>query len=359
MKNGLFRVGAALGSATLMIVGLSGCQSNPVSPSASDSGAIAPGMTVNVYSARHYDSDAALFKRFSTQSGIKINVVEGKDDELIERIKNEGVNSPADIFITVDAGRLWRAEQKQLFQAVESKVLEQRIPANLRHPSGYWFGLTKRTRVIAYNKGKVQPSQLLTYEALADSKWKGKVCVRSSNNVYNQSLLGSMIESKGGAATEAWAKGLVLNFARPPQGGDIDQIKAIAVGECEVGLVNHYYYLRMQEGQNPKNRELAAKVGLFFPNQGDRGTHVNISGAGLVANAPHRDSAIKFLEFLTTPEAQESFALGNDEYPVVADVPLPKPLKAFGTFKMDVVNVSAYGRNSPEAVKIADRVGWK
>jgi iron(III) transport system substrate-binding protein len=359
MKNCLFRVGVALGSAALLASGLSGCQSKPMSPKTSGSGTIAPERTVNVYSARHYDSDAALFKKFSAQSGIKINVVEGQDDELIERIKTEGVNSPADVFITVDAGRLWRAEQKQLFQAVDSKVLEQRIPANLRHPKGYWFGLTKRARAIAYSKDKVQPSQLSTYEALAAPQWKGKVCVRSSNNVYNQSLLGSMIESKGAAATEVWAKGLVQNFARPPQGGDIDQIKAIAVGECEVGLVNHYYYLRMQEGKNPKNRELAAKVNLFFPNQGDRGTHINISGAGVVANAPHRAAAIEFLEFLTTSEAQKDFAQGNDEYPVVADAPLPPPLKGFGKFKTDVVNVSAYGRNSPEAVKIADRAGWK
>ncbi len=364
MKQCLLQVGAVLGSLTLLASGLSGCQSKPIASSSSGSGTsgsgvIASDSVVNVYSARHYDSDAALFKKFSTQSGIKINVVEGQDDDLIERIKNEGVNSPADVFITVDAGRLWRAEQKQLFQTVSSKVLEQRIPANLRHPKGYWFGLTKRARVIAYSKNKVQPSQLSTYEALADPQWKGKVCVRGSNNVYNQSLLGSMIESKGAAATETWAKGLVQNFARPPQGGDIDQIKAIAVGQCEVALVNHYYYLRMQQGQNPKNRELAAKVSLFFPNQGDRGTHINISGAGVVANAPHRATAIKFLEFLTTAEAQEDFAQGNDEYPVVADAPLPKPLKAFGTFKTDVINVSAYGRNSPEAVKIADRVGWK
>jgi iron(III) transport system substrate-binding protein len=314
---------------------------------------------VNVYSARHYDSDAELFAKLTQESGIKVNVVEGKDDELIERLKTEGVSSPADVFITVDAGRLWRAEKNGLFQPIQSKVLDERIPANLRHPKGLWFGLTKRARVIAYSKAKVKPAQLSTYEALAQPQWKGKVCVRSSNNVYNQSLLGSMIESKGVATTEAWAKGLVQNFARPPQGGDIDQIKAIAVGECEVALVNHYYYLRLQQSKKAENQALAAKVGIFFPNQGDRGTHVNISGVGVTTHAPHKAAAIRFIEFLTGPEAQKVFAEGNDEYPAVPNTPLPESLKAFKTFKTDTINVSAYGRNSETAVKIADRVGWK
>lgn len=349
------------------MVGLVGCQSSSEGPDApgatvpndASSSVNASDGVVNVYSSRHYDSDAALFKKFSEESGIKINVVEGKDDELIERIKNEGVNSPADVFITVDAGRLWRAEQQKLFQPVKSSVLEERIPANLRHPEGYWFGLTRRARVIAYDSDKVQPTQLSTYEALAEPQWKGRVCVRSSGNVYNQSLLGSMIESKGVAATETWAKGLAQNLARPPQGGDTDQLKAIAAGQCDVALVNHYYYLRLQQDKDPKNRELVSKVKLFFPNQGDRGTHINISGAGIVANAPHKASALKFLEFLTTPETQESFGQGNNEYPAATNAPLPEPLKAFGTFKTDIINVNTYGRNSPEAVKISDRVGWK
>jgi iron(III) transport system substrate-binding protein len=334
---------------------LGGCQ--PQSELSRSSGA--KERVVNVYSARHYDSDDALFKQLTKESGLKVNVVEGQDDELIERIKTEGANSPVDVFITVDAGRLWRAQEKGLFQPIQSKILEQRIPANLRHPKGLWFGLTKRARAIVYNKTKVKPSQLSTYEALAQPQWKGKVCVRSSNNVYNQSLLGSMIESKGAAATEAWAKGLVQNFARPAQGSDTDQIKAVAVGTCDVALANHYYFLRLQDSKKPETQKLAAKVGIFFPNQSDRGTHVNISGAGVAAHAPHKQEAIQFLEFLTSPEAQKLFAEGNDEYPVVANVPIPAPLKAFGTFKTDTVNVSAYGRNSPEAVKIADRAGWK
>ncbi len=315
--------------------------------------------TVNVYSARHYDTDEALYQRFTEETGIEVNVVEGKDDELIERLKSEGESSPADLFITVDAGRLWRAEEQDLFQPIDSAILKERVPENLRHPDGDWFGLTKRARIIVYNKEKVQPAQLSTYEDLADPKWKGKVCIRSSSNVYNQSLLGSMIESKGAAATETWAKNLVSNFARPPQGGDTDQIKAVAVGECDVTVVNHYYLSRLQASQDPQDQELAGKVGAFFPNQGDRGTHVNISGVGLTRNAPHKEAAIQFVEYLTTPDAQTAFAKGNEEFPIVEAVPLPENLKAFGSFKVDAVNVSAYGRNSPEAVKIADRVGWK
>ncbi|HEY9824631.1 MAG TPA: Fe(3+) ABC transporter substrate-binding protein [Stenomitos sp.] len=358
MNQRNFRICFTSAATIGLLSSLFGCQSNSTSPVGEKSPS-SPESVVNVYSARHYDTDAELFARLTQESGIKINVVEGKDDELIERLKTEGANSPADVFITVDAGRLWRAEQNKLFQPIQSQVLTERIPANLRHPQGLWFGLTKRARVIAYRKDKVQPSQLSTYEALAQPQWKGKVCVRSSNNVYNQSLLGSMIASRGAAATETWAKGLVQNFARPPQGGDIDQIKAVAVGECDVAIVNHYYYVRLAESKKSEDRAVAAKVGLFFPNQGDRGTHVNISGVGVVANAPHKEAAIKFIEFLTSPEAQKTFASGNDEYPAVPNTPLPESLKAFKTFKTDTINVSAYGQNSPEAVKIADRVGWK
>jgi iron(III) transport system substrate-binding protein len=314
---------------------------------------------LNVYSARHYDSDDLIYKKFTDETGIKVNVVAGKDDELIERIKNEGAQSPADVFITVDAGRLWRAQQQALFQPVKSQTLEQRIPSSLRHPEGYWFGLTKRARVIVYNKVKVKPASLSTYEALAQPQWKGKVCIRSSSNVYNQSLLGSMLATDGEKSTQTWAQGLVKNLARAPQGGDTDQIKAVAEGQCDVAVVNHYYLVRLQQSKNAKNQETATKVGVFFPNQSDRGTHVNISGAGVVANAPHKEAAIRFLEFLTSKEAQNVFAQDNEEFPVVADVPLSTALKPLGTFKADAVNVSTYGQNSDAAVKIADRAGWK
>lgn len=343
------RPGYLLLSVGLLIGLIQGCQTAASTSS----------RELNVYSARHYDSDDLIYKKFTDETGIKVNVVAGKDDELIERIKNEGAQSPADVFITVDAGRLWRAQQKSLFQPVKSQTLEQRIPASLRHPEGYWFGLTRRARVIVYNKAKVKPAALSTYEALAQPQWKGKVCIRSSGNVYNQSLLGSMLATEGEQATQTWAKGLVQNLARAPQGGDTDQIKAVAEGQCDVAVVNHYYLVRLQQSKNAKNRETAAKVGVFFPNQGDRGTHVNISGAGVVANAPHKNAAIRFIEFLTSKEAQNVFAQDNEEFPVVADVPLSTALKPLGTFKADTINVSTYGQNSEAAVKIADRAGWK
>lgn len=314
---------------------------------------------VNVYSARHYDTDQALYDNFTEQTGIQVNVIEGKEDELLERIKSEGANSPADVFITVDAGRLWRAEEEDILQPIASPVLEKAIPSNLRHPDDLWFGLTERARIIVYNKKEVKPSELSTYEALAEPQWKGRVCVRSSTNVYNQSLLGSMVESEGVEATENWAKGLVANFAREPEGGDIDQIKAVAAGQCDVAITNHYYVARLAKSADPQEQATANQVGVFFPNQNGRGTHINISGAGVVADAPHKENAVKFLEYLVSPEAQKIFAEGNNEYPIVAGAATAPILNGYGDFKSDSINVSAYGRNSPEAVKIADRAGWK
>lgn len=314
---------------------------------------------VNVYSARHYDTDEVLYDNFTEQTGVRVNVIEGKEDELLERIKSEGTNSPADVFITVDAGRLWRAEEEGVLQPMTSSTLEKAIPRNLRHPDGLWFGLTERARIIVYNKERVKPSELSTYEALAEPQWKGRVCVRSSTNVYNQSLLGSMIASEGVEATENWAKRLVANFAREPEGGDTDQIKAVAAGQCDVAIANHYYVARLAKSADPQEQAAANQVGVFFPNQSGRGTHINISGAGVVADAPNQGNAVKFLEYLVSPEAQKIFAEGNNEYPVVAGVATAPILDSYGDFKSDSINVSAYGRNSPEAVKIADRVGWK
>lgn len=314
---------------------------------------------VRVYSARHYDTDQALYKDFTQQTGIEVKLLESKDNELLERIKNEASNPQADVLITVDAGRLWRAEQANLLQSISSNQLDEKIPENLRHPDGLWFGLTKRVRMLIYNKAKVKPEELSTYEALAEPAWKKRVCVRSSNNIYNQSLLGSFIESKGEAETEQWAKDLVANFARPPKGGDVDQIKAVAAGQCDVAIVNHYYVARLAQSENSKNRAIIEKVGVFFPNQKDRGTHVNISGAGVVANAPHKEHAIAFMEYLTSPEAQKVFAEANNEYPAVIGVDVSPTLKEYGEFKSDTINVSAYGRNNPEATKIADRAGWQ
>lgn len=312
------------------------------------------GGQVNIYSSRHYNTDDQLYDGFTEQTGIKVNLIEGKDDELIERIKSEGTNSPADILITVDAGRLWRAVQADIFAPVDSDILEEKIPPNLQDPENKWFGYSKRARVIIYNKDKVNPDQLSTYEDLADPKWKDKFIVRSSGNIYNQSLVAGMVEVQGEEATSDWIKGLVANFARPPQGNDTSQIEDVAAGIADLTLANTYYIARYED-----NLEIFEKVGVFFPNQDDRGTHVNISGAGMLKNAPHTENAIAFLEYLATPEAQEFFALGNNEYPVVEGTPVNDVVKSFGEFKEDTTNVSAYGKNNADAVKIMDRSGWK
>jgi iron(III) transport system substrate-binding protein len=313
---------------------------------------------VNVYSSRHYDTDQRLYDGFTKETGIEVNLIEGDADQLIERIRAEGRNSPADLLITVDAGRLWRAEQAGILQPVPSPVLKERIPASLRHPEGLWFGVSKRVRIIIYAKGRVRPDEIKTYEDLADPKWRNRICMRSSTNVYNQSLVASMIEADGLEKTEQWAKGLVANFAQPPEGADTDQIKAVAAGECDVSVVNHYYLVRLIESDDPDDRALAAKIGIVFPNQDGRGAHANISGAGVTVNAPDKANAIKFLEYLTTDQAQIYFTQGNYEFPAVAGVPLEPALARLGDFKTDQINASKYGANNAEAVKLMDRVGW-
>jgi iron(III) transport system substrate-binding protein len=317
---------------------------------------------LNLYSSRHYQTDEALYAGFTRQTGIRINRVEGGEDALIERIRNEGSRSPADVLITVDAGRLWRAEQMGLFQPVKSAVLESRIPANLRHPEGRWFGFSIRTRVIAYDKASIKPGDIKTYEDLADPKWRGKLCVRSGSHVYNLSLLSSTIGHFGEAKAESWARGIVANFARSPKGGDSDQIAAVAAGECQLALVNTYYYARFLRSEKPADKIVTQKVGLIFPNQakGDRGAHVNISGGGVMKNAPNRDNAIRFLEYLASEEAQRYFADGNNEWPAVPGVRVQNAaLASLGRFDYDVRNVAVLGRNQAEAQRIADRAGWK
>lgn len=315
---------------------------------------------VNLYSARHYDTDVALYDAFTEQSGIAVNLIEGDADQLIERIKAEGRNSPADVLITVDAGRLWRAEEAGLLQPVSSPVLEEAIPAELRHPEGKWFGLSQRLRGVVYAKDRVEPSEITSYEGLADPKWQGRLCIRSSSNVYNQSLVASMIEANGVEATETWAQGLVDNLARPPQGGDTDQIKAVAAGECGIALANSYYFARMLASEDAADRETVARLGWVFPNQEDRGTHVNISGAGIVAAAPNAAQALAFLEYLASNEAQTLFARGNNEYPVVAGAALDNPaLEQLGSFKADPLDAALYGEHQAEAQRALDRAGWK
>jgi iron(III) transport system substrate-binding protein len=313
---------------------------------------------VNIYSSRHYDTDQRLYDEFTKETGIEVNRIEGDADQLIERIRAEGRNSPADILITVDAGRLWRAEQAGILQPVSSPVLKERIPDSLRHPDGLWFGVSKRVRIIIYAKDRVQPDEIKTYEDLADPKWRNRICMRTSTNVYNQSLVASMIEADGLEKTEQWAKGLVANFARQPEGADTDQIKAVAAGECDVSVVNHYYLVRLIESDDPDDRAVAARIGIVFPNQAGRGAHANISGAGVTVNAPDKANAIKFLEYLVTDQAQIYFTQGNYEFPAVAGVPLDPALGRLGDFKTDQINASKYGANNAEAVKLMDRVGW-
>jgi len=313
---------------------------------------------VNVYSARHYDSDDVLFARFEEETNIRVNRIEGDSDELIARMKAEGANSPADIFMTVDVGRLWRADEAGLLAPVESEVLEARIPEFLRHPEGHWFGLSQRARIIWYAKDRV-PSPPNTYEALADEAYRGQICIRSSSNVYNQSLLASIIEVHGEEAARNWAAGVRANMAREPQGGDTDQLRAIVSGECDIAVANTYYFVRALVGEVDGLSEGTEAIGWVWPNQNDRGAHTNIAGAGLTANAPNRDEAVRFLEFLASDFAQEHFANQNNEYPAVPGVALGEGVAQLGYFIPDNTTPRvSYGANAPRAQAIFNEVGW-
>ncbi len=315
---------------------------------------------LNLYSSRHYHTDEALYGNFTKQTGIKINRIEAAEDALIERIRNEGARSPADVLITVDAGRLWRAEQAGLFQPVKSAVLESRIPASFREPGGHWFGFSLRARVIAYDKTKVKPGDITSYEQLAEPRWKGRICARSGSNIYNLSLLAAIVERLGEAKAEDWARAVRANLARDPRGGDTDQLRAVAAGECELAISNQYYWARLARSDKAEDRAIAERVGLIFPNQKTWGTHVNVSGAGVMRNAPNRDNAVRFLEYLASDEAQRYFADGNNEWPAVPAVRIDNPaLAALGELTYDPLNVAVLGRNQPVAQKIFDRVGWK
>ena len=315
-----------------------------------------PGI-VNVYTARHYDTDLALYDRFTEETGIDVNLIEGNSDGLIERIRNEGEFSPADLLITVDAGRLWRAQQAGVFQPVESAVLSERIPAHLREAEGHWFGLSKRARVIVYNKAAGLPSGIARYEDLTDRRLEGQVCMRSSGNIYNLSLLAALIAHNGEAAAEAWARGVVANFRRPPQGNDTAQLRAVAAGECGASLANSYYLGRLLGAEAPADRAVAAKLGVLFPNQGGRGAHVNISGGGVARHAPNRANAIAFLEYLTGDFAQRLFAEGNNEHPIRGAA--TGPVAALGAFEEDALDAAVLGANQALAVQVFDRAGWQ
>lgn len=314
---------------------------------------------VNIYNARHYGTDDQLWKGLTAATGIKANVVSGNHDELIQRMATEGANSPADLFITVDAGRLAFAVDKGVFQPVTSPALESVIPANLRDPSGLWYGMAMRARVIMYDKAKVKPGDIATYEDLADPKWKGQILIRSSTNVYNLSLMGSLLAVHGPEKTEEWCKGLVANLARPPEGGDTDQIKGVAAGVGSLAVSNTYYLARLGSSGKPDEQAVFDKIGVIFPNQGDRGTHVNVSGVGVAKSAPNNANAIKTMEYLASPDAQRYFADVSLEYPVNPAVKPHPVLAAFGEFKRDQLNAATYAANSAEVAKIADRCGWK
>lgn len=339
----------------LALIALVGC--TPVDKK--DQGIISSEKEVNVYTHRHYEVDQDLYKRFEEETGIQVNVVKASADELIVRLENEGSKSPADLLVTVDAGRLVLAQEKGLLQPVNSEVLNKNIPSYLRDPEGYWFGQTVRARMLVYAKDRVNLDSLSTYEALVDPHWKGRILTRSSSNIYNQSLLASVIAHHGSDGAEKWAAGVLANFARKPKGNDRDQIIGLAAGQGDVAIVNSYYIGKLLESDDAGQKAAAEAVGVFFPNQSNRGTHINISGAGVTAHAPNRENAIRLLEFLSTPEIQSVFAAANAEYPAHPEAKLSELLISWGEFKRDTLNLRNLGTLNSEAVEIFDRVGWK
>ncbi|WP_428608661.1 Fe(3+) ABC transporter substrate-binding protein [Sedimenticola sp.] len=314
---------------------------------------------VNVYSARKEALIKPLLDQFSSESGIQVNLVTGKADALLKRLTSEGANSPADLFITTDAGRLHRAKEADVLQPVSSDILSAAIPSHYRDPEGFWHGLSVRARVVTYIKDRIDPQQLSTYEALTDPQWKGRICIRGSGNIYNQSLVASLIAANGEAATQEWADGFVKNFARDPKGGDRDQVKAAAAGVCDLAIINTYYLGAMINSKDEGERAAASKVALFWPNQANRGTHVNVSGAGVTRSAKNKAAAIQLLEFLVNEKSQAWYASVNHEYPVRPGVAWSETLKQWGTFKADTLNLSQLGKNNPTAVRLMDKAGWK
>jgi iron(III) transport system substrate-binding protein len=322
---------------------------------------------LNLYSARHYPTDEALYSDFSKATGIKINRVDSDDAGILARLKSEGSASPADVILLVDAARLWKGEVDSLFMPVQSKILESTVPAQLRaKPTDAggtaWFGLSTRARVVVYDKLKVARQEVDNYEKLAEPQNKGRLCIRSGSHPYNLSLFGAMTEHLGPAKTELWLKGLVDNMARSPKGGDTDQIKAVASGECAVAVTNTYYLARLMRSSNPAEKAVAERVGVVFPNQASWGTHINVAGGAVARYSKNTDNALKFLEYLVSPEAQNHFANGNNEWPVVAGLKLDNPaLKAMtgGGFKSELIPISAVGMNQIKVQQMLDRVGFK
>jgi iron(III) transport system substrate-binding protein len=321
--------------------------------------AAAPAGHVNVYSARHYDSDRFLYDLFKQQTGIEVRVLSAGGDQLVSRLQVEGEETEADLIVAADAGNLWRVKDAGLLQPVTTPTLEAAVPARLHDPEGFWWAFSKRARVIVYRKDAVDPAEIASMDDLARPRFRGQVCARSSTNVYNLSLLASRIARLGADNARAWAAGVRANFAREPEGGDIQQIQAIAAGECQVAISNHYYFARLATSEDPENRAVAEKVGILFPDQNGAGTHVNISGAGIGAYAKRKENAIALMEFLVSDETQRQLAPLNIEYPIRDDIPPSETLAAFGDFKEEDVPLSALGEHQAEAAEIFEAVGWR
>ncbi|TCD06782.1 extracellular solute-binding protein [Erythrobacteraceae bacterium CFH 75059] len=313
---------------------------------------------VNLYTARHYDSDQALYDRFTQLTGIRVNVLDGNADQLIARLQSEGARSPADVFITADAGTLWRAQQAGLFQPATSAQLD-RLPANLREPAGNWYPFARRARIVAYNPDRVRADEVDTYEELAGPRFRGRLCVRSSDNIYNLSLMGALIEAWGEPRALDWARGIVANMARPPEGGDRDQIRAVAAGVCDVAITNSYYFIRMENGEDANDRAIASRLRLAFPSLNGQGTHVNISGGGVLANAPNKANAVRLLEFFASPEAQQHIARHNNEFPASPDVSAPAPVDRYASFTANPMPVAAFAARQPRAQALMSEAGWR
>ncbi|MBY0123675.1 Fe(3+) ABC transporter substrate-binding protein [Bacillus sp. S/N-304-OC-R1] len=349
-------------ASALLTVGLAGC-------GASDNGSEgektakepkkAEDGVVNIYTARHYEADNEVYKRFTEETGIKVNVVKGEAEELIERLKREGESTQADLFITVDGGVLANAKNNDVLQPVHSDIIDKNVPANLRDKDDNWIGMSTRARVIVYSKDRVSPDELSTYEALTDAKWKGKVLARSSTSLYNQSLLASFIELNGEEKAEQWAQGIVNNFARQPDGGDRDQAKAIAAGTGDVAIMNTYYVGLLVNSEDPEEKKVGESIGVFFPSQETNGTHVNISGIGLTKHSKHPENATKLIEYMTGVEAQEYLSANNYEFPVNPNAKKPELLQSWGDFKMQELNFDTLGEHNHKAIEIFNKTGWK
>ena len=323
--------------------------------------ALAQERTLALYSSRHYDTDRALYDGFTAETGMRIRLIEGDADQLIARIQSEGANTPADVLITVDGARLARAVAAGIMAPTRSAVLEGRVPASLRDPDGHWYGVSRRARVVMFDKQRGRPAGLDRYEDLAKPEFRGQILVRAASHPYNTSLMASMMVANGDQAAEAWARGIATNMARAPQGGDTPQFQAVAAGQGALAIANTYYLARLGASANPAEKAVFDRIGVIFPNQGtgDRGAHVNVSGAGVVKTSGNAEMALKFLEYLTGPRAQELFANGNFEYPVVADVAPHPALASFGTFRADELNAQRYGALAPQALQIMQRAGWR